>query len=76
MITDKKELNKILKGVDTFDVAMVQLLADDVTRPAMAEILGVGIKTLEKKMYDLRHKFGCHKEAPLITIFFRAKLIK
>lgn len=76
MISDKKILKYILERVEDTEIRLVQALADDISRKEIAENMGISVRTVELYFFNLRKKFECKKESALITIFFRAKLIK
>lgn len=76
MITDKVILKYELEKVTPGEISLVEMLANDYSRMEIAEKMQVSIRTVEFYFFNLRKRFGCRKEAALVTIFFRAKLIR
>lgn len=57
------------------EIELVASLGDDLRPKEIAGIAKIPQKTVEARLYTLKHKFGCRTNSGLVALFFRNKLI-
>lgn len=71
----KSFLEEYGKVVGKDEIALVQLIADDLSRGEMAERLGIEYKTLAARINKLREDIGVKSDAKLALIFQKNGLV-
>jgi DNA-binding CsgD family transcriptional regulator len=76
MITNKKIIKHVKKGLSKRDITILQLLANDKSPLQIALIIGLGNKTVEAAILRLRKLFECRSVTGLVSICYRNKIVK
>lgn len=63
-------------GVTEHDVAIVQMIADEMTAKDIAPHYKITDRAIETRIFNLRKKAGCKNAHGLVALFFRNGLIK
>lgn len=75
MSETKSFIEEYGKVVGKDEIALVQMIADDLPRQQMAERLGIEYKTLAARINKLRSDIGVKSDAKLALIFQKNGLI-